>query len=192
MRWTVLLSLILLFLEIQPQVVNLLIVKFHSSGIQEVMFLEDQIVSRMSSWDKIYLQCSTLLECCDTALSYTVLRNGKLLNPCLTGMYTSDSHRWQSEAPYIPDSVVQNGGWSEDPQVSPGFDMVSSHTRILLSSSFLLSSLGCYLPCIIKEGSYLATTDGAGILDLGSAMLPWSCKSMERAEGGTILETPEL
>lgn len=56
------LSLLLLFLKIQSQVVNLLIVKFHSSGIQKVMLLEDQIVSRMSSWDKIYLQCSTLVE----------------------------------------------------------------------------------------------------------------------------------
>lgn len=43
MRCAVLLSLILLFLEIESQVVNLLIVNFHSSGIQEVIFLEDQI-----------------------------------------------------------------------------------------------------------------------------------------------------
>lgn len=73
-RCIVLLSLILLLLEIQSQVVNLLIVKFHSSGIQQVMFLEDQIVSRMSSWDKTYLQCSTLVEWYDTA--YTILGKG--------------------------------------------------------------------------------------------------------------------
>lgn len=33
----------LLLQEIQLQVVNLLIVKFHSGGIQNAMFLEDQI-----------------------------------------------------------------------------------------------------------------------------------------------------
>lgn len=33
----------LLLLEIQLQVANLLIVKFHSAGIQNIMFLEDQI-----------------------------------------------------------------------------------------------------------------------------------------------------
>lgn len=36
---------------------------------------------------------------------------------------------------------------------------------------------------MIKEGSYIATTDVTDTLDLNSARSSWSCKSERRAEG---------